>query len=139
MRSLAVIGLSVVLLMGISSNALGARPATHGELVALQAGARGSLLFGSRASRVQVISACVSTVERGFAAVILHVPGHQVKQEIALFHRNPRLSPQWHLYGFASPQNLWFSKNPTNPYATRLRAEHDLKANCRLPAWATTA
>jgi hypothetical protein len=107
--------------------------------MALQGGARSSLLFGSRASSVQVVRACVSTVERGFAAVILHVPGDQLKQEITLFHRNPHLRPVWRMYGFASPQNLWFAKNPTNPYATRLRAERDLKANCRLPAWATKA
>jgi hypothetical protein len=41
------------------------------------------------------------------------------------------------MYGFASPQNLWFATSPTNPHATRLRAERDLKAHCGLPAWAT--
>jgi hypothetical protein len=107
--------------------------------MALQGGARSSLLFGSRASSVEVVRVCVSTVERGFAAVILHVPGSQLKREITLFHRNPHLRPVWHMYGFGSPQNLWFAKTPTNPYATRLRAERDLKANCGLPAWATKA
>jgi hypothetical protein len=118
---------------------LGARPATHAEIMALQGGARSSLLFGSRASSVQVVRACVSTVERGFAAVILLVPGDQLKQEITLFHRNPHLRPVWRMYGFASPHSLWFAKNPTNPSATRLRAERDLKANCHLSAWATKA
>jgi hypothetical protein len=138
-RSLVVIVLSLALLAAFSRSAFGARPATSAEVVALQGGARSSLLFGSRASSVQVVKACISTVERGFAAVILHVPGGQPEQEITLFHRNPNLRPVWHMYGFASPQNLWFAKNPSNPYATRLRAERDLKAHCHLPAWATKA
>ena len=134
-----VIGLSVALLAGVSSSAWGARPASHAEVMALQSGARSSPLFGSRASSVQIVRACVSTVERGFAAVILHVPGDQLNREITLFHRNPHLRPVWRMYGFGSPQNLWFARNPANPYATRLRAERDLKASCRLPVWATKA
>jgi hypothetical protein len=137
MRCLALAALSVAVLSGMAGSALGARPATHAEIAALQSSARTSPLFGDHAASVTVASACISTAERGFAAVILRAPGSASPREITLFHRNPRLRPAWHMYGFASPRNLWFAKNPSNPYATRLRAEHDLKAHCGLPAWAT--
>jgi hypothetical protein len=137
MRSLLVAGLGIGLLAGMSGSAIAARPATHGEVVALQGSVHGSLRFGDRVSSVTVVSACISTRERGFAAVILQSPRWQSRQMITLFHRNPHLRPVWNMYGFASPQNLWFAKSPTNPYATRLRAERDMHANCGLPAWAT--
>jgi hypothetical protein len=137
MRSIVLAGLSVAVLAGISGVAFGARPATRAEITALQSSVRESPMFGSDAFSVKVVEACMSTAERGFAAAILRTPGHQPGREISLFHRNARLHPVWHMYGFASPQNLWFAKTPTNPYATRLRAERDLKANCHLPAWAT--
>lgn len=130
-------GMSAVLLAGMTGTAIGARPATHVETAALQRSARASLLFGDSASRVKVVYACISTAERGFAAVILHVPSGQPPQMITLFHLNPHLRPMWHMCGVGSPQNLWFAKTPTNPYATRLRAERDLKTNCGLPAWST--
>jgi hypothetical protein len=137
MRILVMAGVSAVLLAGMTGTAIGARPATHVEVRALQRSARASLLFGDSASRVKVVDACISTAERGFAAAILRVPGGQPTLEITLFHLNPHLRPMWNMYGVGSPQNLWFAKTPTNPYATRLRAERDLKANCGLPAWST--
>jgi hypothetical protein len=134
----ALIGLTLGLAMlaGASSDALAARPATPAEVAALQAGARAEPLFGANTSRITVTRACISTVERGFAAVILRDPDGATKRDITLFHRNPRLKPAWHMYAFASPRNLWFAPSPTNPYATRLRAEHDLHDGCHLPAWA---
>ncbi len=131
-------GLSVGLLAAMSGSAFAARPATQAEVQALQRSVRASLFFGDHASSVKVVSACISTAERGFAAVILKEnPSAEPRTTITLFHRNPHLRPVWHMYGYASPQNLWFAKSPTNPYVTRLRAEHDLKASCNLPAWAT--
>jgi hypothetical protein len=137
MRILVLVGMSALLLTGTTGTASAARPATHVETQALQRSARTSLLFGDSAPLVKVVSACISTAERGFAAAILHVPGGDPAKMITLFHLNPRLRPMWHMYGAGSPQNLWFAKVPTNPYATRLRAEHDLKSNCGLPAWST--
>jgi hypothetical protein len=139
MRSrLAVVGLSIGLLAAWSGSAFAARPATTAEVQAIQRSVHASIFFGDDAASVKVVSACISTAERGFAAVILKEnPSSATPKSITLFHRNPHLRPVWHMYGYASPQNLWFSKSPANPYATRLRAEHDLKANCNLPAWAT--
>jgi hypothetical protein len=133
MRILVMAGMSAVLVASMTGTAIGARPATHVETAALQRSARASLLFGDRASSVKVVYACISTAERGFAAVILHVPSGQPPQMITLFHLNPHLRPMWNMYGVGSPQNLWFAKTPTNPYARRLRAERDLKTNwaCR--------
>jgi hypothetical protein len=86
----------------------------------------------SRRHELQLlVTACMSTRERGFAAVLLRVEG---TLEVTLFHRNPHSQPVWHMYGYGSPQYLWFAKQPSNPYAARIRAEHDLKANCGLPA-----
>jgi hypothetical protein len=132
-RGLIWLAIGAAMFAGASSDALAARPA---EVAALQAGARAAPLFGADTARITVIRACISTVERGFAAVILRDPDGAATRTVTLFHRNPHLKPVWHMYGFASPQDLWFAPDPTNPYATRLRAEHDLHDGCHLPAWA---
>lgn len=127
-------GILAVVLAGSTDSALAARPATRAEVSAIEHGARRFLPLGrpSISHRNVVVRACISTVEKGFAVAVVANAGATPVRQLVLFHWNPRLTPHWHPYAFGSRQNLWFAKQPSNPYETRLRAEHDLKDHCAL-------